>query len=62
MQWRIQGLKLFKNKHYVSAIQCFEHSQDKDLKMRCQAFDFAETGSNLRGEADALMRLVNDKE
>lgn len=45
VEWRIQGIKLFKKKYYDAAIKCFTFSGDNDLVQRCNAYQEAELGS-----------------
>ena len=49
MQWRVQGIKLFKAKLYQAAKQCFDNSRDPDLITRCEAYESAEQAMSLRG-------------
>ena len=35
MNWKLQGLKLFKVKYYNAAIQCFKNAGDEVLVKRC---------------------------
>lgn len=52
-QWRIQGIKLFKKKYYDAAIKCFENSCDEDLVTRCRAYQSADLGTSVIGDAES---------
>ena len=49
-QWRLQGIKLFKQKYYDAAIQCFQNSEDHDLVTRCKAYQSADLGTKVMSD------------
>ena len=61
MQWRVQGIKLFKAKLYLAAKQCFENSRDPALLTRCLAYESAEQAMSLRGQSEAKVAFYKDK-
>ena len=61
MKWRLQGFKLFKAKFYRAAEQCFNNSDDKDLAIRCLAYEHADKGSTLKGISDEKFSRIRDK-
>ncbi|CDW90518.1 lupus brain antigen [Stylonychia lemnae] len=52
-EWKIQGILLFKKKFYHSAIQCFKNANDKDLEIRCIAYQHADKAQALLGEVES---------
>ena len=52
-EWRKQGIRMFKNKHYKQAVKCFEKSGDKELRVRALAYQVAEQTSLKTSEVNA---------
>ena len=46
VEWRKQGVRMFKNKYYEQAAKCFEKSGDEAMRMRAQAYSLAEKTSS----------------
>ncbi len=54
LEWRVQGIKLFKKRYYDAAILCFNNSNDPDLVTRCEAYKAADAATGVQSEMQSI--------